>query len=252
MHEDKWSLKKLLQRIVMSETYKQTSVANKKMLEIDPLNKYYARAPRIRLSAEQIRDQALSISEVLSPKMYGPSVMPFQPAGIWSSPYDDRKWIKSSGEDQYRRALYTYWKRSSPYPSMVNFDGAAREVCLSRRIKTNTPLQALTLLNDSTYWDLSVKFAQKIISKNNVDLNAQIGLAFKKATGKEIDNNIRSILINLYNQSFNKINNGQANGNIQKLLSDSTANNGMISLAAMSVVTNAILNLDEVITKNNP
>ena len=252
MHKDNWSLKKLLKRIVMSETYKQTSVANKKMLEIDPLNKYYARAPRIRLSAEQIRDQALSISEVLSPKMYGPSVMPFQPEGIWSSPYDDRKWIKSSGEDQYRRALYTYWKRSSPYPSMVNFDGAAREVCLSRRIKTNTPLQALTLLNDSTYWDLSVKFAQKIISKNNVDLNTQIGLAYKKATGKEIDNNIRSILKNLYNQSFNKINNGQSNGNIKKLLSDSTANNGMITLAAMSVVTNAILNLDEVITKNNP
>jgi hypothetical protein len=252
MHEDNWSLKKLLKRIVMTETYKQTSVANKKMLEIDPLNKYYARAPRIRLSAEQIRDQALSISEVLSPKMYGPSVMPFQPEGIWSSPYDDRKWIKSSGEDQYRRALYTYWKRSSPYPSMVNFDGAAREVCLSRRIKTNTPLQALTLLNDSTYWDLSVKFAQKIISKNNVDLNTQIGLAYKKATGKEIDNNIRIILKKLYNQSVDKINNGQVNGNIQKLLSDSSANNGMISLAAMSVVTNAILNLDEVITKNNP
>lgn len=252
MYEDDWSIKKLLKRIVTSETYKQSSVANKKMLEIDPLNKYYARAPRIRLSAEQIRDQALSIAEVLSPKMYGPSVMPFQPEGIWSSPYDDRKWIKSTGEDQYRRALYTYWKRSSPYPSMVNFDGAAREVCLSRRIKTNTPLQALTLLNDSTYWDLSVKFAQNTLSNGNTDLNTQIDLAFKKATGKDIDNGKRIILKNLYNESLIKIKNGQAEGSINKLLSDSCVNIEMISLAAMSVVTNAILNLDEVITKNNP
>jgi hypothetical protein len=252
MYEDDWSIKKLLKRIVTSETYKQSSVANKKMLDIDPLNKYYARAPRIRLSAEQIRDQALSIAEVLSPKMYGPSVMPFQPEGIWSSPYDDRKWIKSTGEDQYRRALYTYWKRSSPYPSMINFDGAAREVCLSRRIKTNTPLQALTLLNDSTYWDLSVKFAQKTLSNGNTDLNTQISLAYKKATGKDIDNGKRIILKKLYDESLNKIKNGQAEGGINKLLSDSSVNGKMISVAAMSVVTNAILNLDEVITKNNP
>ena len=252
MHEDDWSIKKLLKRIVTSETYKQSSVTTKRILEIDPLNKYYARAPRIRLSAEQIRDQALSIADVLSPKMYGPSVMPFQPSGIWASPYDGRKWEQSKGEDQYRRALYTYWKRSSPYPSMVNFDGAAREVCLSRRIKTNTPLQALTLLNDSTYWDLSVKFAQKTLSNGNTDLNTQIGLAYKKATGKDIDNGKRIILKKLYDESLNKIKNGQAEGSIKKLLADSSLNGEMISLAAMSVVTNAILNLDEVITKNNP
>jgi hypothetical protein len=135
---------------------------------------------------------------------------------------------------------------------MVNFDGAAREVCLSRRIKTNTPLQALTLLNDSTYWDLSVKFAQKTLSIGNADLNTKISLAYKKATGKDIDNGKRIIFKKLYDESLNKIKNGQASGSINKLLADSTANNGMISLAAMSVVTNAILNLDEVITKNNP
>ena len=252
MYEDNWSIKKLLKRIVTSETYKQSSITNKKVLDIDPLNKYYARAPRIRLSAEQIRDQALSIAEVLSPKMYGPSVMPFQPSGIWASPYDGRKWEQSKGEDQYRRAVYTYWKRSSPYPSMVNFDGAAREVCLSRRIKTNTPLQALTLLNDSTYWDLSVKFAQKTLSNGKIDLNTQIGLAYKKATGKDIDNGKRIILKKLYVESLNKIKNRQAEGSINKLLADSSKNGEMISLAAMSVVTNAILNLDEVITKNNP
>ena len=252
MYEDDWSIKKLIKRIVTSETYKQSSVANKKMLEIDPLNKYYARAPRIRLSAEQIRDQALCIADVMSTKMYGPSVMPYQPEGIWSSPYDNKKWIKSTGEDQYRRALYTYWKRSSPYPSMVNFDGAAREVCLSRRIKTNTPLQALTLLNDSTYWDLSVKFAQKTLSNGDKDLNAQIGFAYKKATGKDIDNGKRIILKKLYDESFNKIKNRQSDGSINKLLADSSVNIEMMSLAAMSVVTNAILNLDEVITKNIP
>ena len=252
MYEDNWSMKKLLKRIVTSETYKQTSIANKKMLEIDPLNKYYARAPRIRLSAEQIRDQALSVAGVLSSKMYGPSVMPFQPEGIWASPYDGRLWEQSKGEDQYRRALYTYWKRSSPYPSMVNFDGAAREVCLSRRIKTNTPLQALTLLNDSTYWDLSVKFAQIIKTNDKIDVNRQIALAYKKATGNEIDKSKTIILKRLYDASIDKLKNGQNDVSIRRMLSDSSATSEMISLAAMSVVTNAILNLDEVITKNQP
>lgn len=252
MYEYNWSIKKLIKKILLSETYKQSSLVNKKSYQIDPLNKYYSRAPRIRLSAEQIRDQALSVAGVLSNKMYGPSVMPFQPAGIWASPYDSRKWEQSTGEDQYRRALYTYWKRSSPYPSMINFDGAAREVCLSRRIKTNTPLQALTLLNDSTYWDVSVKFAQQILRKEMNDPDTQIELAYKKATGTEIDNRKKTVLLNLYHESMNKIKKGQASYRVQHLLSDSNATNNKAYLAAMSVVTNAILNLDEVITKNIP
>jgi len=135
---------------------------------------------------------------------------------------------------------------------MINFDGAAREVCLSRRIKTNTPLQALTLLNDSTYWDVSVKFAQQILRKEMNDPDTQIKLAYKKATGTEIDNRKKPVLLNLYHESMDKIKKGQASYRVQHLLSDSNASNNKASLAAMSVVTNAILNLDEVITKNIP
>jgi hypothetical protein len=250
MNEGNWSVKKMLKRIITSETYKQSSFVKKESLEKDALNKYYSRAPRIRLSAEQIRDQALSICGIMSNKMFGPSVMPFQPDGIWASPYDGRKWVQSIGEDQYRRALYTYWKRSSPYPSMVNFDGGAREVCISRRIKTNTPLQALTLLNDSTYWDLSVKFAQKLIDTKSSDLNFQISQGYKIATGSEISQTKFKVLKSLYDNTFFKLNSG--NQDITKLLSDSTATKKNISLASLAVVTNTILNLDEVITKNQP
>ncbi|MEN9950896.1 MAG: hypothetical protein RLY85_1648, partial [Bacteroidota bacterium] len=248
MYDDNWRVKKILKRIVTSETYKQSSVVDKDAMKKDPLNKYYARAPRVRLSAEQIRDQALAICGTLSNKMYGPSVMPFQPEGIWKSPYDERKWIQSQGEDQYRRSIYTYWKRTSPYPSMVNFDGTAREVCLTRRIRTNTPLQALTILNDSTYWDLSVKLAKGILQDKNANVQQCISKAYALATGQPISTTKIKVLDDLYNQSLQKLGNDQVK--INKMMSDSIFKNEYKQLAAMSMVTNTILNLDEVITKN--
>jgi len=248
MNEYDWSVKKMLKRMVTSETYKQSSYVKKESLEKDALNRFYSHAPRIRLSAEQIRDQALSICGVISNKMYGPSVMPFQPDGIWASPYDGRKWVQSIGEEQYRRGLYTYWKRSSPYPSMVNFDGSAREVCMSRRIKTNTPLQALTLLNDSTYWDLSVKFAERLMKKKNNDLPTQIREGYALATGQEISESKLDVLKMLYHETLSKLSVGDMD--LKKILSDTTANKNSAPLASLAVVTNTILNLDEVITKN--
>jgi hypothetical protein len=248
MDEDNWSIKKTLKRIVSSETYKQSSVVSKDAMKKDPLNKFYARAPRVRLSAEQIRDQALVICGTLSNKMYGPSVMPYQPEGIWKSPYDERKWEQSQGEDQYRRSIYTYWKRTSPYPSMVNFDGTAREVCLTRRIRTNTPLQALTILNDSTYWDLSVKLAKGIMEDKNADIRQKISKAYEMATGQPITPQKVIVLDDLYTQSLKKLGNDEER--IKKMMSDSLYKKDDRQLAAMSMVTNAILNLDEVITKN--
>ncbi|HEU4902748.1 MAG TPA: DUF1553 domain-containing protein, partial [Flavisolibacter sp.] len=159
MNEFGWSTKKLLKEIVFSATYRQSSRVSREVLEKDQFNKFYERGMRVRLSAEQIRDQALAASGVLSKKMYGPSAMPWQPQGIWMSPWNGDEWKKSDGDDQYRRALYTYWKRTAPYPSMITFDAVGREVCVSRRIRTNTPLQALVTLNDSTYMDLSRQFA---------------------------------------------------------------------------------------------
>lgn len=247
MHADQWSIKQALKRMVMSATYRQSSIVDKKILEKDPLNKYYARAPRVRLSAEQIRDQALVICGAFSNKMFGPSVMPYQPSGIWASPYDGRTWEQSKGDDLYRRAIYTYWKRTGPYPTQINFDGTAREVCVSRRIRTNTPLQALNLLNDSTYWDLSVKFAQKVIDKYSSNIDQGISHAYETALGNRPDATKMKWLKNLYWTSLQSIQKDPAKTNA--LLTDSSMRR-TDALAAMAITANAILNLDEVITKN--
>jgi Protein of unknown function (DUF1553) len=247
MHNDQWSIKKLLRKMVMSATYRQDSKISSEALAADPYNRWYARGPRVRLTAEQVRDQALAISGVLSPKMYGPSVMPYQPGGIWLSPWNGQSWEKSTGEDQYRRAIYTYWKRTAPYPSMLSFDGSAREVCVSRRIRTNTPLQALTTLNDSAYLEASRLLAYRLIKTNGNDYPQIIRQAYERATGFPISDQKQQILVRLYGEA------------LQKFKADKEKTCEMIGVqdehnnaetAAMVVVTNAILNLDEVITKN--
>jgi hypothetical protein len=157
----KYQPKELLKYIVMSASYQQSSVVSEKDREKDPYNRYITRGPRIRLNPEQLRDQALLWSGILSTKLGGPSVMPDQPDGIWNAPYSGMQWLKSDGEDQWRRSLYTYWRRSSPYPTMVSFDAGTRDVCLSRRIRTNTPMQALNTLNDPVFIEASQFFARK-------------------------------------------------------------------------------------------
>lgn len=162
MQEHDWSLKALLREMVLSSTYRQSSRVTPELLEADPRNRLLARGPRARLSAEQVRDQALAVAGLLSDSMYGPGVMPPQPPGIWSSPYNEREWVTSPGEDRYRRAVYTYWKRTAPYPSMVAFDSPSREFCVSLRVQTNTPLQALVTLNDPVYVVAAQALARKM------------------------------------------------------------------------------------------
>jgi hypothetical protein len=143
-----WSLKKFLKTILMSEAYRQTSELTPELLSADARNVLISRGSRYRLSGETIRDQMLSVAGLLSSKMAGPSVMPPQPEGLWRSTYNGQKWTNAEGEDRYRRAIYTYLKRTTPYPSMTTFDSGSGEVCQIRRIRTNTPLQALVTLND--------------------------------------------------------------------------------------------------------
>jgi len=248
MNDYNWSIKKLLKEMVMSATYRQDGKATKEMLEKDAANKYYARGPRVRLSAEQIRDQALAITGMLSNKMFGPSVMPYQPDGIWLSPWNGQYWINSKGEEKYRRALYTYWKRTAPYPSMMTFDGAAREVCTARRIRTNTPLQALVTLNDEAYLDMARQFAWKLERSHKDNAAEQVKTAYEMATGHSIEARTLASLMHLYKTALKQFETKQedacemAGGNSNKY---NTANT-----AALVVVTNSILNLDEVITKN--
>ena len=139
----KWSQKAILRTIVRSATYRQSSAVSAALEERDPYNRLLARGPRVRMEAEMVRDTALAASGLLSPKMYGPSVYPLQPPGIWNMPYNSDKWTTSEGEDRYRRSLYTFWRRTSPYPSFMTFDATSREFCQVRRVRTNTPLQAL-------------------------------------------------------------------------------------------------------------
>ncbi|HVU55577.1 MAG TPA: DUF1553 domain-containing protein, partial [Puia sp.] len=245
MTEYKWSVKKLLRSIVLSATYREDSRVSPEQLEKDPNNKYYARGVRVRLSAESIRDQALAVSGLLVDRIGGPSVMPWQPKGIWQSPWNGQDWHKSSGEDQYRRALYTYWKRTAPYPSMMSFDGTAREVCTARRIRTNTPLQALTLLNDSVYLDASRHLAGMM--ENAGSVAAAIREGYSAVVFHPIDSASLQVLEGLYATAYGKYSHSPEKtcaiaGTEDKYDKPSTA--------ALIVVANAILNLDEVITKN--
>jgi hypothetical protein len=226
MHEDGWSVKKLLREMVLSATYRQDSKVSKEALEKDPDDRLYTRAPRVRLSAEQVRDQALAVSGLLDEQLGGPSVMPWQPKGIWLSPWNGQDWKKDTGINQYRRAVYTYWKRTAPYPSMMSFDGVAREVCTSRRIRTNTPLQALVLLNDSVYWEAAQHLAQKM---GGEDLGDYIQSGYMRLMLEPMPPEKMKPLMLLYEKACKEYGRKPE---------------------AMAVVASALLNLDEVVTKN--
>jgi hypothetical protein len=247
MNEDQWSVKKLIRTIVMSATYQQESKIPPELLQKDPYNKYYARGARVRLSAEQVRDQALCISGELCDSMYGPSVYPWQPKGIWLSPWNSKDWEQSKGKQQYRRALYTYWKRSSAYPSMITFDGVSREVCTVRRIRTNTPLQALATLNDSAYIDMARQFAQRMHTEAGKDVKQQMKYGYERATWHTATEKTLAALMNLYNEAFSQFKDNPAK--TCQMLGDNSKGTDA-ETAALMVVANAILNLDEVLTKN--
>ena len=169
-----WDVKKLLKTIVSSATYKQASDLTPDLREKDPQNKYYARAGRFRLDAEMVRDQALAAAGLLSPKRYGPPVMPWQPDGVWLVVYNGDSWVTSPGEDRYRRALYTFMRRTSAYPSMMNFDAPTGEVCTIKRIRTNTPLQALTVMNDPTFMEAAQHLAARARQESPADPLAKL------------------------------------------------------------------------------
>jgi Protein of unknown function (DUF1553)/Protein of unknown function (DUF1549)/Planctomycete cytochrome C len=248
MHEDKWNIKMILKEMVMSATYRQDSKVSPDALQKDPFNKWYARGSRVRLSAEQVRDQALAVSGLLSEKMYGPSVMPYQPKGIWLSPWNGQDWVASGGEDQYRRALYTYWKRTAPYPSMITFDGASREVCIARRIRTNTPLQALVTLNDEVYVDAARHFAYRMEREaRKGDVADQISQGYQMALHAPISAAKLEVLERLYAEALQKFQ-GDPDRTCEMIGVMDEHNNPQT--ASLVVVANVMLNLDELITKN--
>ncbi|MFL5789184.1 MAG: DUF1553 domain-containing protein, partial [Flavisolibacter sp.] len=248
MYEYNWSVKKLVKELVMSAAYRQNSKVDKDKLDKDPDNRYCSRGPRIRLSAEEIRDQAMAVSGLLNEKMFGPSVMPWQPEGIWMSPWNGDYWKEGEGGEQYRRALYTFWKRTAPYPSMITFDGVGREVCTARRIRTNTPLQALVTLNDSVYLVASRSLAYKMESMAKPDdIRSMISKGYESILFHSISSGRLNALEELYNNAYEKLKNDpEATCNVVSV--NNKHNNP--HTAALVIVASALLNLDEVITKN--
>ena len=193
------------------------------------------------MDAEEIRDQALFVSDLLSDKKYGPGVMPPQPEGIWEHAYLGNLWKESKGEDRYRRAIYTYLKRTSPYPSLMSFDAGSREVCLVRRSPSNTPLQALVTLNDPVFLEAALGLASLTIEK---PVDDAIKKMYRKAVYDEIDDEVLDLLKTLYTDAFQDFD--QAPEKLQNFFNQETAID--IKLAALAVVANAIMNLDEFLT----
>jgi hypothetical protein len=239
-HTWRWSIKTLVRNIVLSATYQQSSDVDSIKIQIDPFNKWYSRGNRFRLSAEQIRDQALVVSGLFNEKVGGKSVMPPQPDGVWQVVYSNERWNISDAEEKYRRGLYTFWKRTAPYPSMAAFDSPSREFCVSRRIRTNTPLQALVTLNDTVY--LEAAAALGLLMENqgqNADIMQAIQAGYKRAIGKEPDEEVLTILKELYDRAALPR---------EKLMVDSSNDEDL--LKPYTVVANTILNLDALLTKS--
>lgn len=238
--EHKGSIKQMLKQIVMSSTYRQDNNISKEKLEKDPRNRLLSRGPRIRLSAEKMRDQVLAVSDLLNPTLLGPSVQPNRPKGTDQFRFGD-VYDSSGEENQNRRSLYTYVKRTNPFPNRITFDGTDRTTCTSRRIRTNTPLQALALLNDPEYLK-----AAKSIGKymNELPVDRDIGRlksGYQKVMLRTPDPDKLDDLLRLYEESKEHYTKESA------LVSDLLENrsNNKEQLAALTIVAHALLNLDE-------
>ncbi len=248
-----WNVKRMFKQILMSATYRQTSAAKLEKVEKDPENVYLSRAPRFRLQGEFIRDSALSVSGILNDKLGGPSVKPYQPPRIWNEVALNGGlfYKRDVGQKLYRRSMYTYWKRSAPMPSMVAFDAPTREKCVIQRPRTNTPMQALVTMNDVQFVEAARVFAQRILNQGGPDFDAQLDYAFLLATSRPADELRKRIFRNLYDTQLKEF--SRDNKRAEDLLKFGEAKRDLsvdiAQHAAWTTVASAILNLDEVLTK---
>ncbi len=248
---DGWDLKKLLRLLVTSAAYRQSSKVTPELVHRDPDNRLLARGPRFRLPAETIRDQALAVSGLLSPKMYGPPVKPPQPSlGLTAAFGGSTDWTTSAGEDMHRRGLYTTWRRSNPYPSMVTFDAPNREVCTIRRTRTNTPLQALVTLNDPVYVEAAQAVARKMLAGGSTpEERARVG--FRLCLARPPSDVEIARLVKLHESAREGL--AKDRDKAMKLATEPLGpvpkGNDVVDLAAWTVVGNVLLNLDEMLMK---
>jgi hypothetical protein len=252
-----WDIKKLVKLIVTSATYRQRSVAAPEMVKRDPENRLLARGPRLRLPAEFIRDQALAVSGLLVERLGGPSVKPYHPAGLWEeisfgARFTAQKYEQDHGEALYRRSMYTFWKRTCPPPSLQTFDAPEREVCVVGRPATNTPLQALVLMNDTTYVEAARKFAERIRTEVAATPKDRIGYAYRLALARPATPEETRLLLKVYEEQLARFRKDPQAALKLLTVGESPRNEKLdpAELAAWTSVTSVILNLDEMITKN--
>ncbi len=246
-----WDMKHLHRLIVSSRTYRQSSSVGRAQYEADPDNRLLARGPRTRLTGEEVRDQALLASGLLVREIGGVSVKPYQPAGLWEelskgSEFTAQEFVQDHGDRLYRRSLYTYWKRSSPPPNMTAFDAPNREICVAQRSRTNTPMQALVLLNDVTFVEAAKVLAADVTKKHHGDTPAAIGEAFRRIVSRPIHEDELGLLETLYREEFQKFV-GHPEATQQWLSEGETTVTASPQLAAMAVVCHTIMNLDEAV-----
>jgi hypothetical protein len=248
-----WNVKHLQRLIATSATYRQSSRVTPALLAKDPENRLLARGPRFRLDAEAVRDTALFVSGLLVQKEGGQSVKPWQPSGLWEvvSYNNSQKYVPDIGEAEYRRSLYIYWKRQSPPPNMLIFDAPSREYCVVRRSRTNTPLQALTLLNDPQFVEASRAFAQRIMAEAADNPKKRIIYAFRLATARTPGADEIKVLLDVYNQQLAEYRKDQDAAERLLAVGDFKANDNLdkSELAAWTTIASMILNLDETLTK---
>ncbi|MFV0445994.1 MAG: PSD1 and planctomycete cytochrome C domain-containing protein [Planctomycetaceae bacterium] len=256
-----WNVKQMQKQIVMSATYRQHSATTPEKQRRDPANRWLSHGPRFRLEAEAIRDTALAVSGLMNGDIGGPSVKPYQPGGLWEAVgYTDSntaKFTQDDGAKLYRRSLYTFWKRTSHPPSMAMFDAPSREACTVQRARTNTPLQALALMNDKQYVEAARHFAQRTLAKGGATDGERLTWAFRMVTARRPSDQEQQVLLRLLEQQRNEFNaTPQAasdfiNSATTRLTSDQQDRDASQDpeLAAWTIIANLLLNLDEVVTK---
>jgi mono/diheme cytochrome c family protein len=247
-----WDMKSLLRLIVTSATYMQSSKVPPGLAARDPRNRLLARGPRFRLEAEMVRDQALALSGLLSRKMYGPSVYPPQPEGLWQAAFNgERTYPTSTGEDRYRRGLYTFWRRTVPYPSMSTFDAPSREVCVVRRVRTNTPLQAFVTLNDPVYVEAAQALARRIAKEGGATPEERLRFGLRLCLCRPPKPAEVNALLALYQAELVRYRSQpeEAKTLATQPLGPLPDGADAVELAALTVVANVLLNADGVLAK---
>ncbi len=261
--EQKWSLREMTRKIVMSSTYRQTSRVSEKALEIDPENRWLARSPRFRLTGEMLRDSALKVSGLLTDKLGGPSVFPPQPPGVTTEgAYGRLNWAVSEGPDRYRRGLYTFMKRTAPYAMLATFDGPSGESCMASRAKTNTPLQALTLLNDNVFLEIAASMGMEW-ARQSADLNENVRKLFRlilvrPPSQDEVDQMIayfkkqhERLATHLDEaDSILKWDSIHVDAFLNEFKEEESREEMKVTASAWTLLVRALMNLDETVTRN--